>query len=107
MGVEVVGVSGDTVEGQKLFKQVNELPFTLLADEEGNVAKALGVPLKAGGVVKKTIDGKNYELKRAVTTARWTFVIGRDGTIIHKDTAVKAGADVRNVLEALKKAKGT
>ncbi len=48
-GVEVVGVSGDSVRNHQLFKKEHELNFTLLADEDGNVAKAFGVPLRPGG----------------------------------------------------------
>src|SRR5437867_7890967 len=51
-GVEVVGVSGDTVRTQSLFKKEHKLPFTLLADEKGDLAKAFGVPTAKGGSVK-------------------------------------------------------
>jgi peroxiredoxin Q/BCP len=44
-GVRIVGVSGDSVEGQKNFAEKNNLPFTLLADTESVVAKAFGVPV--------------------------------------------------------------
>src|SRR5262249_44449721 len=78
-GVEVIGVSGDSAENHQLFKKVHKLNFTLLADEDGSVAKKFGVPLKKGGVFKaKDLDGNEVELKRGVTAARWTFVIGRD-----------------------------
>ena len=46
-GVEVVGVSGDSVRTQQLFKKVHELNYTLLADEDGAVARKFGVPLGA------------------------------------------------------------
>src|SRR5438552_4001069 len=46
--VEVVGVSGDAVKNHQIFKAVHKLPFTLLADETGAVAKKFGVPLKKG-----------------------------------------------------------
>src|SRR5437868_5926308 len=35
-GVEVVGVSGDSVENHQIFKKVKNLNFTLLADEDGS-----------------------------------------------------------------------
>src|SRR3989442_7810529 len=38
-GVEVVGVSGDSVANHQKFKKAKELKFTLLADEDGSVAK--------------------------------------------------------------------
>lgn len=47
-GVKVIGVSMDTVEAQKAFAEKYKLPFTLLADKEGKVADAFGVPHVAG-----------------------------------------------------------
>ena len=47
-GIEIVGVSGDSVESQKKFAEKYELPFTLLADEDSAVAKAFGVPTMMG-----------------------------------------------------------
>ncbi len=41
-GVAVVGVSTDTVEKQKEFKDKNNFPFPLLADTEKSVMKAFG-----------------------------------------------------------------
>ncbi|MFM8657235.1 MAG: peroxiredoxin [Chthoniobacterales bacterium] len=60
-GVQVVGVSGDSVEGQKKFADKYKLPFTLLADSEGNVAKAFGVPAVMGIAKRQSfivVDGK-------------------------------------------------
>ncbi|MFT5369499.1 MAG: peroxiredoxin Q/BCP [Candidatus Latescibacterota bacterium] len=102
MGATVIGVSGDTVEGQRIFKKVNDLNFALLADTEGNVAKTFGVPLRKGGTVNKTINGEEFSLTRNVTAKRWTFIIGKDGKIIHKDTGVKAALDSDNTIAALK-----
>jgi peroxiredoxin Q/BCP len=106
-GVEVVGVSGDAVKNQEIFKKVHKLNFTLLADEDGAVAKAFGVPLKPGGEIKaKDEEGKPVTLKRGVTAARWTFVIDKSGKIVHKDTAAKAGQDSKKVQEVVEKLGG-
>lgn len=43
-GVAVIGVSTDTVEAQKQFKEENHFPFTLVADHDEKVMKAFGVP---------------------------------------------------------------
>ncbi len=102
-GVEVVGVSGDSVENHQLFKKVHNLNFTLLADEAGAVAKAFGVPLKDGGSIKQTIDGKEHTLTRGVTAARWTYLIGKDGKIALKNTEVKAADDSKAILKAIKR----
>ena len=101
LGVEVVGVSGDSAATQALFKKEHNLPYTLLGDETGAVAKAFGVPLKAGGKVKH----KDQELARGVTASRWTFVIGKDGKIAYRNTQVKAAEDGKAVLEVLSKLK--
>lgn len=41
-GVAVVGVSNDTVEKQKEFKDKNNFPFPLLADTDKKIVKAFG-----------------------------------------------------------------
>jgi thioredoxin-dependent peroxiredoxin len=97
-GIEVVGVSGDVPETHALFKKAQMLNFTLLADTDGILAKQFGVPLKAGGEVKaKDADGKIVTLKREVTAARWTFIIGRDGKILYKNTQVNPVEDSKQV----------
>ncbi len=105
-GVEVVGVSGDTVRNHQLFKQKENLNFTLLADPEGKVAEAFGVPFTPGEKsVKATVNDKEETLVRALTAKRWTFVIGKDGKILSKNTDVKAADDSKAVLDLVAKAK--
>lgn len=103
-GVEVVGVSGDTVRNHQLFKKKENLNFTLLADTEGKVAQAFGVEYTPGEKsVKAVIDDKEEVLVRTLTTKRWTFVIGKDGKILSKNTNVKAAEDSKAVLELVAK----
>lgn len=105
-GVEVVGVSGDSVKNHQLFKKAHNLNFPLLADVDGKVAAAFGVPVTEGEkTVKAEIDGKSYDLVRNVTAKRWTFVIGTDGKIAHKDENVNAREDNVRVAEAVAKLK--
>jgi peroxiredoxin Q/BCP len=99
-GIEVVGVSGDAVPNLKFFKDVHHLNFTLLSDEEGEIAKAFGVPLKAGGTIKRNINGKVEMLKRGVTAQRWTFVIDKEGKVISKNTKANPANDAKDVLKA-------
>jgi peroxiredoxin Q/BCP len=111
--VKVVGVSGDSVKNHQLFKKVHKLKFTLLADEEGEVAKKFGVPVGDGATVTaknvltgKEItgdDGQPIKLKRGVTIKRWTFVIGKDGTILYKNTEVDAAKDSKAILKLIEK----
>ncbi|MFC1607247.1 peroxiredoxin [Candidatus Latescibacterota bacterium] len=105
LDVEVVGVSGDAVNNLKLFKEVHDLNFSLLSDAGGDIAKKFGVPLRDGGAINKTVDGQIFSLKRSFTEARWTFVIGKDGTVIYKNTEVNAEKDSANIIEFLKNQK--
>ncbi len=101
-GVEVVGVSGDSARNHQLFKKAHNLNFTLLADTEGTVAEAFGVPVtKEEKSVKATIDGKDEVLTRKVTSKRWTFVVGLDGKIASKNTSVAAADDSKAILKVL------
>jgi peroxiredoxin Q/BCP len=98
-GVTVVGVSGDSSGNHKLFKKAHALNFPLLADEDGKVAQAFGVPVRGGGRITRVIQGKQEKLVRGVTAQRWTFVIDRTGRIVHRRTNVKAPADGKSVLK--------
>lgn len=51
-GVKIFGVSMDKVPAQKAFKDKYKLPFDLLADSDGKVVDAFGVP-KAMGFSKR------------------------------------------------------
>lgn len=98
---EVVGVSGDEVAGLQLFKKAQDLNFTLLADTDGSVAKAFGVPLRSGGEITREVDGKKFVLKRGVTAARWTIVVDRQGKIASINKEVKAAEDSKSILNLL------
>ncbi len=105
-GVTVVGVSGDGVRNHQLFKKEYGLNFPLLADTEGTVAAAFGVPVTPGEkVVTKEIGGVNEEFKRSVTTKRWTFVIDAAGKVAAKNTEVAAADDSKAVLEVVRRLK--
>jgi peroxiredoxin Q/BCP len=103
-GIEVVGVSGDSVRNHQLFRKAHDLTFTLLADTDGKVAEAFGVPItREEKSVKATIDGKEEVLTRSVTAKRWTFVIGLDGKVVSKNTMVTAADDSKAVFEIVTK----
>ena len=108
--VEVIGISGDVVAAHRMFKETHRLNCALLADFEGNVARKFGVPLRAGGkaMVKDAddkevvdADGAAIKVRRDFTAERWTFVIGKDGRIVYRDTAVSPVKDSQEVLEFL------
>jgi len=104
LGVEVVGVSGDSVKNHKLFKKIEKLPFTLLADEDGSVAKKFGVPFAKGEKTFKFKDkeGNFHELIRGGTAQRWTFVIDKTGKIAMVNNKVNAAEDSKKIIEAVK-----
>lgn len=52
-GVTVIGVSHDKPAAQKKFKEHYQLPFTLIADQDGAVIKAFGVPTYVFGIAKR------------------------------------------------------
>lgn len=101
-GIEVIGISGDNIENLRLFKLAENLNFTLLADEKGEIAKAFGVPVSEGGAIKRTVGGSEHELIRGVTAKRWTFIIGKDNKIIYKNESVNAEKDYEEVLGFVK-----
>lgn len=101
--VEIVGVSGDSVENHKHFKNEYELNFTLLADPDGKIAEAFGVSTRKGGSFQKAIGDEKTKVTfdRGVTASRWTFVIDKDWKIAHKDTKVNAPKDSDKVLKVI------
>jgi len=101
----VVGVSGDNVEGLKLFKKAENLNFTLLSDESGEIAKSFGVPTRDGGKITREIEGQSYDLVRGVSASRWTFIIDKNGNIVYKNEQVDADKDAEAVLAFLKSSK--
>jgi peroxiredoxin len=62
-GAQVLGISMDDLETQKRFAESLELPFPLLADPDGAVARAYGVA--AEGYAKRV-----------------SFVIGKSGRVL-------------------------
>ena len=111
-GVEVVGVSGDSVATHKLFKETYGLKHTLLADPEGSLARQLGVPVTEkptkvrtrGKDGKPLMDekGKSIMVQRKVTLPRWTLIIGRDGNLAAKRTEVNPVTEAEEVLKIVK-----
>ena len=53
-GIQVLGVSGDKPEAQKAFREKHNFQFPLIADDDGKVAAAFGVPAMRPGIYKRT-----------------------------------------------------
>ena len=90
LGVEVFGVSPDSVASHVKFREKYALPFRLLADEGHRVAEAFGV------WVEKHSFGKTY-----MGIERTTFVIGPDGRVEQVFPKVKAAEHAGQLLAAL------
>jgi len=104
LGVEVVGVSGDSVLTHVQFRKAQALNFTLLSDEDGAIAKKFGVPFGPGAQVKAKDEGGNpIQFQRAGTAARWTFIVGTDGKIVYKNSKVVPADDAKKVTEFITK----
>jgi thioredoxin-dependent peroxiredoxin len=89
-GVEIMGVSPDTEASHRKFKSKYELPFTLLADPEHEVAEAYGV------WKEKRNYGKTYQ-----GVERSTFVIDAQGKVARAMRGIKAAGHAAQVLETL------
>jgi len=85
--IAVLGISPDPVKDVDKFSKKFELNFPLLADEDHAIAEKYGV------WVEKSMYGKKYW-----GVARTTFVIGKDGKIVHVFEKVKPEGHDQEVL---------
>ena len=92
LGIEVVGISPDTVDKLVAFREKNNLTFPLLADPDKNVLKEWG----AFG------EKKNYG-KIVEGVIRSTFLVGTDGPIELALYNVRATGHVARVIRELEK----
>ncbi len=83
--VTVFGVSTDSVENQKKFVEKNQLTYSLISDQKGEVAGALGVPL--------VFKGK--------FASRSAFLF-KDGKLVWKDTKGATATQGEDVLKAIR-----
>jgi peroxiredoxin Q/BCP len=81
-GIEVYGVSTQDAASHTSFSEKHNLPFPLVVDVGGEVAKAFGVPLKNG------------------LAARQSFLIGKDGNVKAVWESVSPDEHAKDVLKA-------
>jgi thioredoxin-dependent peroxiredoxin len=89
LGVELVGVSKDSVASHDRFKKKHALAFPLASDEDGGAVEAFG------SWVEKSMYGKKY-----MGIDRSTFLVGPDGRIVKAWRGVKVPGHVEEVLAA-------
>lgn len=88
VGAEVIGISSDGSSSHEGFAAHHRLPFVLLSDPIGKARKAYGA----------------YDLLGLIP-GRVTFVINKEGRIIHKfDSQLSPTKHIKESIEALKKA---
>ena len=89
-GAVILGVSPDSEQKHLKFKEKYDLPFTLLADPDHEIAERYGT------WGEKTFMGKKYW-----GVSRTTFLIAPDGTVAKVMHKVKPGTHADDVLAAL------
>jgi len=88
----VLGVSPDGVASHQKFKSNQQLPFTLVVDDEHKIAEAYGV------WGEKSMYGRKY-----MGIIRSHFVIDEKGKIVDAQVKVSPKDSVERALEALAK----
>jgi peroxiredoxin Q/BCP len=92
LGATVIGVSPQSAESHRKFKQKYSLPFPLLADTDHAMAEAYGV----------WVEKKNYG-RTYMGISRSSFVIDADGRLAAAKRNVKADAHLDWALAEVKK----
>lgn len=87
---EILGISKDNPTKHQKFKEKYSLPFTLLADENGDVCEAYGV------INKKSLFGRSF-----LGIQRSTFLIDEEGMIRAIWRKVKVNGHSEQVLNEL------
>ncbi len=89
-GVEVIGVSRDSVAAQAKFRAKYELPFRLLADTDSLVCNAFGV------IVEKNMYGK-----KSMGIQRSTFLVDENGSVTRVWPKVSVEGHAQEVLKSI------
>jgi peroxiredoxin Q/BCP len=90
-GAVVLGISRDTPQAQKKFREKYDLPYPLLADVDETVCNQFGV-----------LKEKNMYGKKVMGIERTTFLIGPDQRLLRVFPKVRPEGHAEEVLEALK-----
>ena len=90
-GVDIVGVSRDSLKSHENFKAKFSLPFELLSDQEETVCNLFGV-----------MKEKNMYGTKERGIERSTFVIGKDNNILRSWRGVKVDGHANEVLAFVK-----
>jgi peroxiredoxin Q/BCP len=83
-GVNIVGISTDDVASHKAFADEHKLPYPLLSDTDGTIAKAWGVDV-------------TFTMAKRVS-----FLVGADGVVKKVFPDVDPGVHAKEILDAAK-----
>jgi peroxiredoxin Q/BCP len=83
LGVTIFGVSQDSAQSHSRFSEREQLPFPLVADEDGSVTRAYGVPSRIG------------------LSSRVTFLVDASGRVARVWPDVDPGVHANQVLSAI------
>jgi thioredoxin-dependent peroxiredoxin len=86
--VEVIGVSFDSAESHQKFITKHNLNFTLLTDADGKIADTYGVRMTGKSMARRV-----------------SFLIGKDGKILHVTDSPNADTHLSEMTEAVAKVK--
>lgn len=85
MGAEVIGVSSDSPDSHTKFRQKHNLQFTLVSDSDRSIRDM-------------------YDVRGTLLPPRTTFVISRDGIIVHVyNSQMAPKRHVQEAMDALKR----
>lgn len=87
LGAEVIGVSSDSVQSHKKFKDEYKLPYTLLADQDKALRKLFGVPNNLLGL----------------WPGRVTYIVDKEGIVQMMFDSMKAENHFQSTLDEVKR----
>ncbi len=93
-GIEVVGVSKDSIESHKKFIHMHDLPYVLVSDESLDLCQYFEV------WVEKSMYGKKY-----MGIERSTFLLNENGEVEHEWRKVSPAKHIGDVIKVLTDAK--
>jgi len=94
LGAKVIGISADSVDRHKRFKEKFNLNFVLLADVDHKLSQAMGVWQE-----KKMFGKIGFGIKRS------TFIVDPEGKILKSWSDVSVNGHTQEVLDYLKSLK--
>jgi peroxiredoxin Q/BCP len=90
-GVTVIGISRDSSESHRLFRNKYQLPFTLLTDEKNRIRSLFGISDDLFGFIP----------------ARITFIVDREGIVRHIfRSQIRTTQHVKEALKSIRKFDG-